>query len=484
MNETSASRVEHDLLGERQVPADALYGIHTVRAVENFPLSGWAVHTELVHAFGAVKLACLRTNRELGTWKNDEKKAVAIEQACGEMMEGRLDAQVVVDALQGGAGTSTNMNVNEVLANRALEILGEPKGNYARVSPHDDINLHQSTNDTFPTALRVAAVRQLRELEPELVKLQEAFQAREQEFADVVKVGRTELQDAVLVTLGREMGAYAEAFARDRWRVSKCEERLRVVNLGGTATGTGLGAPRQYIFKAIEHLRDVTGLGLARAENLMEATQNADAFVEVSGILKACATNLLKVANDLRLLSSGPEAGLGEIRLPERQAGSTIMPGKVNPVIPEAVAQAAMMVMGYDGVLGMAVAAGNLELNQNMPLIACCLLESLDLLRNSSRILHEFCVTGITANRERCRQHVNSSTATVTALVAEIGYDRAEALAREARASGRPLRELAPKYGLTPTRFDDLVSPEAVNRLGSREDSRSRGVEDSSEGKA
>jgi aspartate ammonia-lyase len=467
MNATSASRVERDLLGDREVPADVLYGIHTARAAENFPLAGRPVHTELVHAFGAVKLACLRTNREFGAWKSDEKKADAIEQACGEMMEGRLDAAVVVDALQGGAGTSTNMNVNEVLANRALEILGESKGNYARVSPHDDINLHQSTNDTFPTALRVAAVRLLRRLESELVKLQEAFQAREQEFAGVVKVGRTELQDAVLVTLGREMGAYAEAFARDRWRVSKCEERLRVVNLGGTAVGTGVGAPRQYIFRAIEHLRDITGIGLARAENLMEATQNADAFVEVSGILKACATSLLKVANDLRLLSSGPEAGLGEIRLPERQAGSTIMPGKVNPVIPEAVAQAAMMVMGYDGVLGMAVAAGNLELNQNMPLVACCLLESLDLLRNSARILSEFCVTGIEANRERCRQHVSSSTATVTALVVEIGYDKSEALAREARATGSPLRELAPKYGLALARFDELVSPESVNRLGS-----------------
>jgi aspartate ammonia-lyase len=256
------------------------------------------------------------------------------------------------------------------------------------------------------------------------------------------------------------------------------------VNLGGTATGTGLGAPRQYIFAVVDHLRDITGIGLARAENLMEATQNADAFVEVSGMLKACATNLLKVANDLRLLSSGPEAGLGEIRLPERQAGSTIMPGKVNPVIPEAVAQAAMMVMGHDAVLGMAAAGGNLELNQNMPLIACCLLESLDLLRNSSRILSEFCVAGIEANRERCRQHVNSSTATVTALVAEIGYDRAEALAREARATGRPLRELAQKYGLTPAWFDELVSPESVNRLGSKEESRNPGVEDSSEGKA
>jgi aspartate ammonia-lyase len=246
--------------------------------------------------------------------------------------------------LQGGAGTSTNMNVNEVLANRALELLGAEHGDYHRVSPLDDVNLHQSTNDTYPTALRLAAIHLLRVLEERVVGLQEAFQAAEKRFAHVVKVGRTEMQDAVLTTLGREMGAYAEAFNRDRWRIYKCEERLRVVNLGGTAIGTGLAAPRQFIFRVVDTLREVTGVGFARAENLVEATQNCDVFVEVSGILKALASSLWKLSSDLRLMSSGPNAGLAEIRLPERQAGSSIMPGKVNPVIPEAVTQAAMMV--------------------------------------------------------------------------------------------------------------------------------------------
>lgn len=467
----AVTRTETDLLGERQVPAGALYGIHTVRALENFPLADRPVHILLVHAFGAVKLACARTNRELGIWKDDKAKADAIEQACQEMMEGRFDGQVLVDALQGGAGTSTNMNVNEVLANRALEILGEPFGKYSRVSPHDDLNRHQSTNDTYPTALRVAAVKSLRELEEELVALQEAFQAKEREFAGVVKVGRTEMQDAVLTTLGRGMGAYAEAFARDRWRVFKSEERLRTVNLGGTAIGTGIGAPREYIFRVVDHLREITGIGLGRAENLVEATQNADAFVEVSGTMKACAANLLKVTNDLRLLSSGPEAGLNEIDLPERQAGSTIMPGKVNPVIPEAVAQAAMMVFGYDAVIAHAASGGNLELNQFMPLIACALLDELELLHNACRILRLNCVEGIRANDARCRQFVESTTATVTALVVELGYERAEELVKEAQTTGKSLRSLAnEKYGIPAKRFDELVSPEAVNRLGSRSD--------------
>ncbi len=463
-------RTEADLLGERSVPAEALYGIHTARALENFPLAGRPVHSFLVRAYGAVKLACARANRELGAWREDEAKADAIEAACAEMMAGRLDSQVLVDALQGGAGTSTNMNVNEVLANRALEILGSRKGDYSRVSPHDDLNRHQSTNDTYPTALKVAALKSLAELEEELVALQEEFQAREREFARVVKVGRTEMQDAVLTTLGREMGAYAEAFARDRWRVFKSGERLRTVNLGGTAIGTGIGAPRRYIFRVTDILREITGLGLARAENLVDATQNCDAFVEASGIMKACAVNLFKVSNDLRLLSSGPEAGLGELVLPERQAGSTIMPGKVNPVIPEAVAQAALMVMGLDAVIAQAAAGGNLELNQFMPLIAACLLDELDLLHNACRILRLHCVAGLKANESRCRRFVENTTATVTALVGELGYEKSETLVKEAARTGRSLRELAGElYGLAPERFDELVAPEAVNRLGSPE---------------
>jgi len=459
-------RRERDLLGELDVPAGALYGIYTRRAVENFPLAHRPVHPWLIHAYGAVKLACARTNRELGFL--DERKAAAIEASCAEMMEGLLDRHIVVDPLQGGAGTSTNMNVNEVLANRALQILGRPLGDYATVSPLGDLNLHQSTNDTYPTALKVAAIQMLRALEREVVRLLEEFQNREKAFAHVVKVGRTEYQDAVLITLGREMAAYAEAFGRDRWRIYKCEERLRVVNLGGTAVGTGLGAPRQFIFRAVEHLRDITKFGLARAENLVEATQNADVFVEVSGILKACASNLLKVSGDLRLLSSGPDAGVGEIRIPPRQAGSSIMPGKVNPVIPEAVSQAAMVVMANDQAIAQAVSMGSLELNPFLPLVADALLSSLDLLTGACSILARFCVEGLQADEERCRRNVLNATASVTSLVGEIGYKAAEEIAEAARREQRSVREVVIETGiLTAEQFDRLISPENVMRLGS-----------------
>ncbi len=460
-------RSEHDLIGEVRLPADSLHGIHTARSVENFPLAGRRVHPELVRAYGSVKLACAMTNRALGVWK-DEAKADAIERACKEMADGLLNDFIIVDCLQGGAGTSTNMNVNEVLANRALAILGETPGNYDCVSPLDDINLHQSTNDTYPTALRVASIRLLRELEDRVVSLQEAFQSKEKQFAHIVKVGRTELQDAVLTTLGREMSAYAEAFSRDRWRIYKCEERLRVVNLGGTAIGTGITSPRQFIFRVVDTLRELTGIGLARAENMVEATQNADVFVEVSGILKACATSLLKVCTDLRLLASGPEAGFGEIRLPSRQAGSSIMPGKVNPVIPEAVSQLAMLVMGYDQTIALAAASGNLELNPFLPLIANCLLESCTLLARGCDILRRLCVEGIEADEERCRGHVESSTATATALLRAIGYEGACRLVKLADETGRSIKETAIAEGLlTAEKFDELVSPEAVCRLGS-----------------
>lgn len=458
-------RREHDLLGGRDIPADALYGIHTDRAVENFPLARRPVNVALVHAYGAVKLACARTNRELGYL--DETTGPAIEAACEEMIEGRLDEHILVDALQGGAGTSTNMNVNEVLANRALEILGKPHGDYATVSPLDHVNLHQSTNDTYPTALKVAAIGRLRDLERELVALLEAFQTNEKRLAHVVKVGRTQLQDAVLVTLGREMAAYAEAFSRDRWRVYKCEERLRVVNLGGTAIGTGLLAPRNYIFRVVETLREVTALGLARAENMVEATQNADVFVETGGILKACASNLLKVSGDLRLLSSGPAAGLGEIRLPARQAGSSIMPGKVNPVIPEAVSQAAITVMANDQAITTACSLGNLELNAFLPLVADALLGSLDLLARACNILRRHAVEGIEADEARCRQTVAGSQASVTALVGRIGYAAATEVAKVATADGTSIRETVVAQGLlTGEQFDELVSPEHVMRLG------------------
>ena len=461
------TRIEKDLLGPKQIRADVLWGIHTVRAVENFPLSGQLVHPELIKAYGEVKLACAQINSQLGFWK-DNKKSEAIEQACSEMSRGLLSGHIIVDAMQGGAGTSTNMNINEVIANRALLILGGNPGDYDRICPLDDINLHQSTNDTYPTALKVAAIRLLRELEQSVLMLQEAFQQKERELAHVVKIGRTQLQDAVLTTLGREMSAYAEAFNRDRWRIYKCEERLRVVNLGGTAIGTGLGAPKQFIFRVVDKLRENTNIGLARSENLIDGTQNTDVFVEVSGILKACAANLLKISNDLRLMASGPDAGFGEVVLPEMQAGSSIMPGKINPVIPEAVAQAAIRVMGNDLVIAQSCAAGNLELNQLMPLIAHSLLESLTLLSNASKIFTDKCVSGIKANEKVCRKNVENSTAAVTALIPKLGYNKACQLAEVAKKQKLNIKEVAILHGMvTEEEFSELISPEAVCRLGS-----------------
>lgn len=462
-----ALREEEDFLGRLSVPLDAYYGIHTQRALTNFPLSGRKIHPELISAYGFVKLAAIQTNRELG-FLTIPAQADALETAALEVAEGKWNHQVVVDALQGGAGTSTNMNINEIIANRALEILGEPKGHYKLISPLDTVNLHQSTNDTYPTALKLAALKLLKKLEEAVLGLQEAFQDKEKAFAHIVKVGRTQYQDGVLTTLGREMGAYAEAFNRDRWRVYKCEERLRTVNLGGTAIGTGLGAPRQYIFQVTEKLKNLTGIALARSENLVEATQNNDAFVEVSGILKALASNLIKIAQDLRFLSSGPEAGIGEIHLPPRQAGSSIMPGKVNPVIPEAVIQAGFLVLGNDQVINQAVIAGHLELNAFLPLIADRFLDSLSLLINATVIFRENCVTDIKADEEKCRSYVKNSTAGATALISAIGYSKISEALHAARQSRLSLADyLIKEKILTQEEFEDLTGPEAVNRLGS-----------------
>ena len=470
----SETRLEHDLLGTRELPDGARHGIHALRAMENFPLLGRPTHPELLRAFGAVKLAALRVNQTLGFFP-DRTKVEAIEQACRELMDGQLLLDIPVDALQGGAGTSTNMAVNEVLTNRALEILGRLHGDYATISPADDLNLHQSTNDTYPTALRVAAIRGLKALERQVLGLQEAFQEKEKAFAHIVKVGRTEMQDAVLVTLGREMGAYAEALNRDRWRLAKCEERLRVVNLGGTAIGTGLAAPREYIFRVVDELRDLTSLGLARAENLVEATQNADVFVEVSGLLKTLATTLIKICGDLRLLGSGPEAGLGELRLPARQAGSSIMPGKVNPVIPEAVTQAAILVMAHDHAISFSVALGSLELNAFLPLVAHSLLESLDLFARACAILRTHCVEGLEANEARCLAHVENGTAAATALLPLLGYEAVCALVLRANARGTSVKVQGLAEALfTETQFREATSPEAVGRLGSRMSDKSK----------
>lgn len=449
-------RKEHDILGTVEISDDFLAGIHTKRAMENFAVSGYKIDKDFIKSYGLVKLACIKTISELNDLPCE--KANAIAKACEEMVSGKLDKYIEVDALQGGAGTSLNMNVNEILANRALEILGKTKGSYDFVSPLSDINKYQSTNDTYPTALKIASIFKFRELEKSVIELQEALQEKEKEFAQIVKIGRTELSDAVLTTLGREFSAYAEAISRDRWRIYKCEERLRVVNIGGTAIGTGLGAPKKYIFKVIENLRDLTGIGLARAENLIENTQNADVFSEVSGILKAHATNLIKISNDLRLLSS-----YEEINLPPVQAGSSIMPGKVNPVIAEMVNQIGLKIIGNDVIISTATALGQLELNHNMPLIAFTMLESLNLLIKTNQIFAQKCIKGITANEEKLETELQSSTAILTALLPKLGYEKLSEISNAVKDSKISVKQYILKNKLlTQEEFEYLISAEYV----------------------
>lgn len=438
-------RIEKDLLGELKIPASAYYGIHTARAVQNFPVSGIKTHRGLIIAVAQVKKAAALANARIGAL--DKKIAAAIAQAADEVINGGLSDHFVVDAFQGGAGTSTNMNVNEVLANRAIEILGGQKGDYHLVSPVNHVNLFQSTNDVYPTALRIASIGLVLELSRALADLQFSLQEKEAEFAGVLKVGRTELQDAVPITLGQEFGAYAEAIARDRWRLYKVEERLRQVNIGGTAVGTGLNAKPEYIYAVIEELREITGYGLARAENTVDNTQNADIFVEVSGLVKAAAVNMAKISADLRLLSSGPLAGLGEIKLPEVQAGSSIMPGKINPVIPEMVGQVALQVMGNDQVIAAAAAGGQLELNAFLPLIAHCLLSSLEIITRAADIFREKCICGIRADEERCQRWLEESHSYITALTPYLGYEKAGELVMKSLRQKRPLREVILESG-------------------------------------
>lgn len=458
-------RTEHDTLGSLEIDDNQYYGLQTARAILNFPILRQPIHPELVMALVQIKKAAILTHLQNNQIEADVGQAIL--QACDEILKGALHDQFVVDALQGGAGTSANMNVNEVLANRALEILGHEKGDYHTVHPLDHVNLHQSTNDVFPTAVRIAAINRLKSVSEAFARLQSALQEKEQEFASVLKVGRTQLQDAVPITLGQEFGAWAQAIARDRWRLYKVEERLRQVNIGGTAVGTGINAPRKYLFNMIDRLREVTGIGLARADYLVDQTQNNDVFVEVSGLLKTAAVNLSKLANDLRLLSSGPRAGLGEIRLPALQAGSSIMPGKVNPVMPEAVNQVAYQVMANDLAITLAAQAGQLELNSFLPLIAHNLLQTLDLLDHVIPVFIDKCISGIEADEARCLEHLENSTALVTALTGYIGYDQAAALAKESLATGQSVRQLLiEKNLLTAEQLQQILVPEAMTSPG------------------
>ncbi|MCU0665511.1 MAG: aspartate ammonia-lyase [Candidatus Omnitrophica bacterium] len=455
-------RREKDSLGEMKIASGVYWGIHTQRALENFPLTGQKVNFSLIKAYCLVKKACAQANRELKLL--DDQKAGAIIQACDEIAEGKFIESFPVDALQGGSGTSTNMNVNEVLANRAIEILGGKIGDYTLVNPIQDVNLNQSTNDTYPTALKIAAIFKFRELSAQIAGLQGVFQKKEKEFAKVVKIGRTELQEAVPITLGLEFSAFSEAVARDRWRAFKCEERLRLVNIGGTAVGTGLTAPRSYIFLVIETLRQATGLGLARGETVLDQTANSDSFVEVSGILKAHASNLIKISHDLRLLNL-----LGEISLAKAQAGSSIMPGKINPVILEVVAQAGMKVIANDLIITQSCSSGSLQINEFMPSIAQALLESLDVLINTNRIFAAH-ASGIIANPEKCLWYFNRSPAIVTALLPYIGYDRAQALLDEFRKSAKEDLRLFLEEKLGKQLIDKVFDPYNLISLGYKQD--------------
>jgi aspartate ammonia-lyase len=459
MNKT---RIEQDFLGALDIPEDAYWGIHTERAIRNFPISGYRVHHSLIRALALVKKACCQANLETGHLARE--KAEAILMACDEIAAGLLADQFPVDALQGGAGTSTNMNLNEVIANRAIESAGGKKGDYSLIHPLEDVNLHQSTNDTYPTAIRIAAIYDLRRLSEAVALLQGAFQEKEKAFGKIVKIGRTELQEAVPVTLGAEFSAFAEAFARDRWRTFKCEERLRVVNLGGTAVGTGLAAPREYIFLVIEKLRDVTGLGLARGENLMGETANADTFVEVSGILKANAANLIKIANDLRLLNF-----TGEIQLPALQAGSSIMPGKINPVLMEATIQIGMKVVANDGIIADVASRGTLQINEFLPLLASALLESLELLIRINSLLAAH-IADITANEVICRACFDHSPMIMTALLPVIGYDRATDLMDAFQRSGEINVRVFLEKRLGRELLDKTFSPYQLTALGYRKE--------------
>lgn len=416
-------RKEYDTLGVVEIPSDKYWGAHTARALKNFPSTGQMTPHTLISTLALVKKAASLANNDIQALPTD--KAQAIIQACDEISEGKFNDQFPLYSLQGGAGTSTNMNINEVIANRALELLGHAKGDYSFIDPIDHVNLHQSTNDTYPTALKIAVIEELRELSELLAKLQETFQNKEKEFGHIPTIGRTEMQQAVPLTLGAEFGSFSEAFARDRWRTFKCEERIRMVNIGGTAVGTGLTAPKDYIFKVIEKLRELTGLGLSRSENCIDGTANNDSFVEISATMKSTAVNLIKICKDLRMLHFTQE-----ITLPSVQAGSSIMPGKVNPVIIESVIQQAMKVKTNDILLADAVSDGSLQINEYMPLIACTILESLAILKNSTVMLTKHCGS-IVANEATCEKLFDNDPIIITAFLPYVGYDKCGELVKE-----------------------------------------------------
>ena len=463
----SETRLEHDLLGDLAVPADAYYGVQTARALENFHISGVRLHLypDLIKAFAMVKMAAARANFDCGQF--ERPVLTAIEGACKELIDGKLHDQFRLDVLQGGAGTSTNMNANEVIANRALELMGKKKGEYRHCDPHDHVNCSQSTNDAYPSALHVGMALGNTRLVAAIDELIAAFRKKAGEFASVLKMGRTQLQDAVPMTVGQEFTAFAETLAGEIRALEVVERVLCEVNMGATAIGTGLNAPRGYAEKCAAHLATITGLPIHLAPDLIEATQDTQAFVLYSSCMKSLAIKLSKVCNDLRLLASGPRCGLAEIRLPAKQPGSSIMPGKVNPVIPEVVNMVCFRVIGSDLTVTMAAEAGQLQLNVFEPVIAACIFEAQTMFINAARTLREHCVDGISVNEEICRRYVEYSIGTVTALNPVIGYDRATELAKEAMESGRGILELVrEKKLLTEEQIAKVLDPATMTGQG------------------
>jgi aspartate ammonia-lyase len=464
------TRHEHDLLGDRDVPDEALYGVQTLRALENFPITGVPLREfpALIHALASVKEAAARANAELGLI--EPALADTIARVCQELRAGRHHEHFVVDMIQGGAGTSTNMNANEVISNRALEVMGHARGEYKHVHPNNHINLSQSTNDVYPTAIKLALHSTIERLRTEMSQLAASFLHKGEEFAPFIKMGRTQLQDAVPMTLGQEFTAFGHTILEDVERLSEAQALIREINMGATAIGTGINAPTGYAGKVCEHLSRITGLKLITAFDLVEATADTGAFVQLSGVLKRCAVKLSKICNDLRLLSSGPRAGFGEINLPAMQPGSSIMPGKVNPVIPEVVNQVCFDVMGGDMTVTIAAEAGQLQLNVFEPIIAYRLLRSIESLANACVVLRERCIDGITPNPDRMRQFVEHSIGIVTALVPVIGYEASTAVAKEALDSGRGVYEIVlERKMLTRDELDRILNPEAMTAPKSAE---------------
>ncbi len=465
IDERGTVRMEHDLLGDRPLPGEAYYGIQTLRAVENFPITGIQVghFPNFVRAFAMVKKAAARANFILG-YLNDDI-AVAIGAACDEIIDGNFHHHFVVDMIQGGAGTSTNMNANEVIANRALEIMGHHKGEYEIIHPNNHVNLSQSTNDAYPTAIRLGILLTHRRLTNALEDLRSAFRTKAEEFADVIKMGRTQLQDAVPMTLGQEFGAFASTIGEDIQRADEMVRLFREINLGATAIGTGINTDPDYSKLAIAELAKISGQDFVQAADLVEATSDMGAFITFSGVLKRIAVKISKICNDLRLLSSGPRTGLNEINLPAMQPGSSIMPGKVNPVIPEAMNQVAFQVIGNDLTVTMAAESGQLQLNVMEPVLALNILQSMRILRNAIPLLADRCVKGITANRERCRELVEGSIGIITAVNPYIGYENSTRLAKNALETGRSVMELIIEEGLmTETELADILKPENMTK--------------------